>query len=158
MIRPMTIWLTLTLLLVSCTNGEVDRVSDSTNVDIDMSLIELSDELATAISSLDAARVTAGVRDDDHVVYVSDGQVIRGHEFYELLHQFYAGMERIDFHWEKREVNPIGNNAGVVTGWASILYVSQDGSSSTDKAIFSLVYGRTAESWEFVTAHKTTIQ
>ena len=46
--------------------------------DLDESLMSLSEYLAAAISFRDADRATRGVREDEHVVYVSDGTVIRG--------------------------------------------------------------------------------
>lgn len=145
-------------MLSSCTGGEDSRISGPADADLKMSLLALSDQLAAAISSRDPERAAGGARDDNHVVYVSDGEVIRGHEFRDLLREYYAGIKQIDFQWDSREVEPVGDSGGVVTGWASISSIDLEGSSSTYKAIFTLVYGRSAGSWELVTAHKTTVR
>ena len=158
MSRRITAWMTALLLLSSCTVGEDSRISGLADAELKMSLMALSDQLAAAISNRDAEGVARGVRDDNHVIYVSDGEVIRGHEFRDLLRQYYAGMKQIDFRWASREVEPVGDSGGVVTGWASISLIDQAGSSSTDKAMFTLVYGYSAGSWEWVTAHKTTVR
>jgi hypothetical protein len=92
------------------------------------------------------------------VAYVSDGHVIRGREYRDVLRRFYAGTKRIDFRWDKREVEPVGGNGGVVTGWATISLVDQMGANFTNKAMFTLVYDRSGGSWELVTAHKTTVR
>ncbi|MBE3133346.1 MAG: nuclear transport factor 2 family protein [Acidobacteria bacterium] len=120
-------------------------------------LMSLSEELAAAISARDADRATRGVREDEHVVYVSDGAVIRGREYREMLRQLYARMQQIDFRWERREVEPVGENAGVVIGWAAIALLDNGGVSSTNKALFTLVYRETGGSWELLSAHKTTV-
>lgn len=146
------------LLLSSCKGGGLDLTSGSGDAELQTSLLALSDQLAAAISRRDPEGVSRGVRDDDHVAYVSDGDVIRGHEYRDVLRRFYAGTKRIDFRWDRREVEPVGSSGGVVTGWASISVVDQVGASSSDKAMFTLVYDHSAGSWELVTAHKTTVR
>lgn len=126
--------------------------------EVDGPLISLSDQLAAAISNRDADGAARGVREDEHVVYVSDGHVIRGREYRDVLQRFYAGFQRIDFRWERREVEPIGPHGGVVTGWATLSLVDNVGAVSNDKALFTLVYSRAGHSWELLTAHKTTIR
>ena len=156
--RRIAAWLTVLLMLSSCKAGGLRRTSGSSDAELQASILALSDQLATAISRRDPEAAAHGVRDDDHVVYVSDGEVIRGREFRDVLRRFYAGMKRIDFRWDRREVKPVGDGGGVVTGWASISLVDQAGASSTDKAMFTLVYEYSAGSWEMVTAHKTTVR
>lgn len=128
---------------------------------VDAQLISLSDQLAAAISNRDADGAARGVREDEHVVYISDGHVIRGREYRDVLRRFYAGVRQIHFQWESREVEPIGRDGrmgGVVTGWAKISIIDSAGAVSNDKALFTLVYSRAANSWEFLAAHKTTIR
>jgi len=119
-------------------------------------LLALSDELAAAISRRDAEGAACGVRNNEHVAYVSDGLVIRGREYRDVLAGFYASVQGIDFRWEKREVRPIGHTAGVVTGWAVISITDVSGHAHTDKAVFTLVYEKTPLGWDLITAHKTT--
>ncbi len=151
-------WMALLLLLSSCTSDGCNRISGSTDAELKTSLLALSDQLAVAISSRDPEGATRGVREDNHVAYVSDGNVIRGHEYRAVLRNFYADMKQIDFRWDRREVELVGDSGGVVTGWASISLVDQEGSSTTDGAVFTLVYGHSAGAWELVTAHKTTVR
>ena len=154
----LTAWMATLLLLSSCTSDECGRVSGPTDAELEKSLLALSDQLATAISNRDPEGAARDVREDNHVAYVSDGHVIRGHEYRDVLRNFYAGMKQIDFQWNGREVELVGDSGGVVTGWASISLVDQEGSSTTDEAVFTLVYGHSAGTWELVTAHKTTVR
>lgn len=153
-----TAWLAVLLLLTACTDDRCIPNSRPTDAELKISLLALSDQLAAAISSRDPEGAARDVREDNHVAYVSDGYVIRGHEYRDVLKNFYAGMKQIDFQWDEREVELVGDSGGVVTGWASISLVDQEGSSTTDEAVFTLVYGHSAGTWELVTAHKTTVR
>lgn len=124
--------------------------------ELEPQLFALSDHLAESISRRDAEGAARGVREDEHVVYISDGVVIRGSEYRDVLGRFYSTMRGIDFQWQKREVVPINNAAGVVTGWATISLLDASGLVAMDQALFTLVYRRTGLEWELVTAHKTT--
>ncbi len=151
-------WIAALLLLSSCTSDGCSPISRLTDAELKTSLLALSDQLAAAISSRDPEDAARGVREDNHVAYVSDGNVIRGHEYRAVLRNFYAGMKKIDFQWDEREVALVGDSGGVVTGWASISLVDLEGSSTKDRAVFTLVYGHTEGTWELVTAHKTTVR
>lgn len=154
----LTAWLAVLLLLSACTDDRCNPNSRPTDAELKISLLALSDRLAAAISSRDPEGAARDVREDNHVAYVSDGHVIRGHEYRDVLRNFYAGMKQIDFQWDGREVELVGDSGGVVTGWASISLVDQEGSSTTDEAVFTLVYGHSAGTWELVTAHKSTVR
>ena len=154
----LTTWMAILLLLSSCTSDGCNQISGPTDAELKTSLLTLSDDLAAAISSRDPEGAARGVRQDSHVAYVSDGNIIRGHEYRDVLRNLYDSMSKIDFQWDMREVERVGDSGGVVTGWASISLVDQEGSSSTDTAIFTLVYGHSAGTWELVTAQKTTVR
>ena len=151
-------WIAALLLLSSCTSDGCSPISRSTDAELKTSLLALSDQLAAAISSRDPEDAARGVREDNHVAYISDGKVIRGHEYRAVLQNLYAGMKKIDFRWDEREVELVGDSGGVVTGWATISLVDLEGSSTEDGAVFTLVYGHSAGTWELVTAHKTTVR
>jgi len=116
----------------------------------------LAAELAQAISDRDAAGATRHVREDEHVVYVSDGAIIRGTEYRQTLERFYSGLKQLSFKWERGEVRVVSPRAGVFTGWANINAVDATGTATETRAIFTLLYAETGAGWELVTAHKTT--
>jgi uncharacterized protein (TIGR02246 family) len=145
-------------LFVVCAAAASVCASEPATATLDRALFALSDDLATAIARRDADAATRGVREDDHVAYVSDGAVIRGREMRDTLQRFYSGMQQIEFRWDKREVQALGKAGGVVTGWASILLVDNEDRRTAHTALFTLVYMRSRGGWELVTAHKTTVQ
>jgi len=122
------------------------------------SVESLADELAEAISNRDAAGASRHVREDGHVVYVSDGTVIRGTEYRAALARFYATLGQLKFEWERYEVRAIGSRVAVLTGWAKIHAVDHAGTATDTRAIFTLLFGQDGfGGWELVTAHKTTL-
>ena len=144
------------LLVASCGERSAPGIADSDA--LRATIQSLAGELAQAISQRDPAAAARHVREDDHVVYISDGTVIRGREYRQVLERFYAGLQQLDFKWDRWEVRAIGANAGVFTGWATIASVDKAGRAVEDRALFSLVYGQTLDGWELIAAHKTTIR
>lgn len=121
-------------------------------------LIRLSDELAVAISKRDADGATRGIIEDEQVVYVSDGKIIRGKDYRDVLRRFYADMPEVHFRWDSREVKPLASFGGIVIDVATVITVDRFGADSFDKAVFTLVYKNLGEAWELVLAHKTTLR
>lgn len=124
--------------------------------ELEPQLLALSDHLAQSISNREAKGAARDVCEDDHVIYISDGVVIRGREYRDVLARFYETMQRIDFRWDKREFVPINASAAVIIGWVTIVLVDTSGSAATHQALFTLVYRQTGHDWELLTAHKTT--
>jgi uncharacterized protein (TIGR02246 family) len=126
-------------------------------IDFETTIRSLAEELAQAISNRDVTGAARRIRTDHHVVYVSDGTVIRGTEYQQTLAQFYAGLKSLSFKWERAEVHAIGPKVAVFTGWASINSTDAAGIVTDARAIFTLVYVDSGAGWELVAAHKTTL-
>lgn len=120
-------------------------------------ILRMATELADAISLKDAQGAAKYIRQGDHVVYISDGMVIRGTEYRSVLEQFYASVQRIDFKWDLTEIRVIDGHTGVFTGRARITMTDAQGVTVTDHAIFTIIYARRDGGWELVSAHKTTV-
>ncbi len=72
-------WRALTTLVILFGTGIVPP--NTARQDVDATVKSLAEDLAHAISIRDAAGAARHVREDEHVVYVSDGTVIRGAQY-----------------------------------------------------------------------------
>jgi calcium/calmodulin dependent protein kinase II association protein len=130
-------------------------VADS--ISVRHSLLALSDTLAAAITRRDGTVAGRCAGPDSVVAYVTDGTVVHCGELSRRLSEFYVSLRGLDLHWEQREVRVLDENAGVITGWAAITVMDTAGATSRNRAIFTLVYARSAGQWQLVTAQKTTL-
>jgi len=65
----------------------------------------LANRLAESISRLDAEGAAEGVRRDSSVVYVTDGDVIRGVDYVSTLASFYSRLDSLQFEWTRKEIS-----------------------------------------------------
>ena len=159
-----SVWFAAFVLFAACTGTKYEQLATSTHVPTPVdsvfvrnSLLALTDTLADAITRRDGVVAGRCAGPDSTVAYVTDGSVVRCRDLSTLLVRVYASLRSLDLHWEKREARVLDANAGVVTGWAAIAVVDSSGAASRNRAIFTLVYSRSAGQWRLVTAQKTTL-
>ncbi len=58
---------------------------------------------------------------------------------------------------DKWEVTPVGHDAAVFTGWATMTEVSLAGETKTQHVIFTEVFAKTAAGWKRVIAQKSLV-
>jgi hypothetical protein len=148
--------LRLWLMIVAVTAGGVaiGRASKGAEPDASAMAVRLAQEMAASASRRDAASNGRLIPQDTRVVYVSNGNPITGKQYVETLGRYYASLKTLDFKWDKWEVVPIGANAAVFTGWASVGTVDLAGKSEAGRAIFTMVFARDATGWKRVIAQK----
>jgi hypothetical protein len=132
----------------------IGRVSKGAEPDAAAMAVQLAQQMAAAASHRDAASNGKLIPQNARVVYVSNGNPITGKQYVETLGRYYASLKTLDFKWDKWEVVPIGANAAVFTGWASVGTVDQAGKSEAGRAIFTMVFARDATGWKRVIAQK----
>ncbi|MGD2122967.1 MAG: nuclear transport factor 2 family protein [Gemmatimonadota bacterium] len=144
-------------LVTGCTGpdgGTQDREHDSDRVAVET----LADRLAESITRLDAEGAAEGVPRDSSVVYVSDGDVIRGVDYISTLASFYSGLDSLQFQWTRKEISFPTPRSAVMIGWASIRAKSKGEMWAEAPAIFTLVYRQNEEGrWQYVVAQKTSV-
>ena len=113
--------------------------------------------MAAAGSRLDVNTLVTFIPQTDRVVYVSDTNPITGNAYRKSIADSYAQMAKLDYHWDKWESTPIGENAVLFTGWATITTVPLKGETEKVHAIVTMVFVRDSTGWKRVIAHKTTI-
>lgn len=118
----------------------------------------IATELAAAVSHRDADAAARRVREDDRVVYVSDGLVIRGRDYRSTLRRFYSGMSRIEFRWDSTEVRVLDDRTAVFTGWARIALTDNTGREKVERAVTTMTCAQRDGWWEMVAGHKTTLR
>jgi len=148
--------LRLWLLIVAVTAGGVaiGRASKGAEPDASEMAVRLAQEMAAAASRRDAASNGRLIPQDTRVVYVSNGNPVTGKQYVETLGRYYASLKTLDFKWDKWEAVPIGANAAVFTGWASVGTVDLAGKREAGRAIFTMVFARDATGWKRVIAQK----
>jgi len=153
---PMRAHLRLWLLIVAVTAGGVaiGRASKGAEPDASAMAVRLAQEMAASASRLDAASNGRLIPQDTRVAYVSNGNPITGKQYVETLGRYYASLKTLAFKWNKWEVVPIGADAAVFTGWASVGTVDLAGKSEAGRAIFTMVFARDATGWKRVIAQK----
>ncbi len=144
------------LLIVAVAAGGVaiGRVSRAAEPDAAEMAVRLAQEMAAAASRRDAASNGKLIPQNGRVVYVSNGNPITGVQYVETLGRYYASLETLDFKWDKWEIVPLGADAAVFTGWASVRTVERAGKSEAGRAIFTMVFARDATGWKRVIAQK----
>jgi uncharacterized protein (TIGR02246 family) len=124
-----------------------------------VAVAELADRLAERISRLDAEGAAESVRRDTSVVYVSDGNVIRGVDYVSTLASFYSTLDSLQFEWARKEISFPTPRSAVMVGWASIRAKPKGETWADAPAIFTLVYRKNDEGrWEYVVSQKTSIR
>lgn len=120
--------------------------------------IRLANEMAAAASRLDVAALARFIPQTDAVVYVSNGNPIRGNEYRRVMGDFYGTLSKLEFKWEKVEAVPIAENAVAFTGWSDVHMVTLKGEAEAERAVFTMVFVRGDDGWKRVIAHKTVLK
>jgi ketosteroid isomerase-like protein len=143
------------LFAASCADAPVSEAP--AEADVAQIAVSLSHEMARNASNLDAQANARFIPDTEKVVYVSKGVPVTGKEYGAGLSEFYANQKSISWSWDKWEVTPIGQQAAVFTGWATIKAESKAGEQVTERAIFTQVFAKTASGWQRVIAQKALL-
>lgn len=145
-------------LATGCTSSEGGTQTRDAEADR-VAIESLANRLAESISRLDADGAAEGVRRDSSVVYVSDGNVIRGVDYVSTLESFYSTLDSLQFEWARKEISFPTPKSAVLIGWASIRAKPKEGMWVDAPAIFTAVYRLNDEGrWEYVVSQKTSVQ
>lgn len=117
---------------------------------------QLADDLAAAISSRDASRIANLFADDPYAKYISDGTVIPRDKLEKTLGEFYSGLERLDFTWNRKEVMVLSPDVATMTTWVVYTATPKGGQPTATRAVFTHVYARQDGNWRVVSSHKST--
>lgn len=121
-------------------------------------VVGLAQEMAQNASRLDARSNSRFIQDTTNVVYVSKGVPVTGKNYVRSLGEFYSKQKSISWTWDKWEVTPIGLDAAVFTGLATIKGEPKEGKSWTEHAIFTQVFQKTPSGWKRIIAHKSLLE
>ena len=146
------------VLAGGCTTSE----EEPTNRDPDqdrLAVESLANRLAENISRLDAEGAAEGVGRDSSVVYVTDGQIVRGVDYVQELESLYSNLDSLQFEWTRTEISFPSPRSAVLIAWASIRLMRKAGAWADDPAIFTIVYRLNDEDrWEYFTSQKTSLR
>ncbi len=133
----------------------------STSSSLERASPELAHRLATEISSaatrLDVDAIARLVPEHDQVVYVSNGNPVKGSEYRDVMSRFYRSLKRLEWTWERWEAVVISPDAVVFTGWASAVATPHEGSQLIERSIHTMLFVRQSEGWKRVISHKTNL-
>ncbi len=117
-----------------------------------------ADNLASAISRLDAEEVTNLFSKTDGTKYISDGAFIPRDGLGETFRDFYGALQEMNFIFEKKEVRVLNQEVAVLTGGAHYTAVTKEGQNIDERAIFTSVYKRANGTWSIFQSHKSLIK
>ncbi|HEY6033772.1 MAG TPA: hypothetical protein VIV58_05915 [Kofleriaceae bacterium] len=120
-------------------------------------VVGLAQDMAKNATEMHPERNAALIPDTDKVVYVSFGYPMTGREYLPTLRESYAKRRSLSHHWDRWEVTPLGHDAAVFTGWATMTEVSLDGETKTQHVIFTEVFEKTDAGWKRVIAQKSPL-
>lgn len=120
-------------------------------------VVALAQLMSINASAMHPERNAALIPDTDRVVYVSNGYPIRGRDYLRTLSETYATRKSQRLRWTKWEVTPIGKDAAVFTGWATMTEESHGGVKKTGRYIFTEVFAKTDAGWKRVIAQKSPL-
>jgi len=116
-----------------------------------------ADDIASAISRLDADEVTNLFSKIDGTKYISDGAYIPRDNLTETFRKFYGALREMEFGFEKKEVLVLDQDVAVLTGWAHYMAVTKESQKIDERALFTLVYIRANGKWSILQSHKSLI-
>ncbi len=142
--------------LTAC--GAQGEAGDQRDRAADLATVErITDRLAESISRLDAEGAALDFALDGSIAYISDGRVIRGVEYIDVLSSFYSSVDSLQFEWTEKEIWFPTPESAVFVGWASIRAKVGGEDWVDDPAIFtSLLSVDSSGDWRFNTTHKTS--
>ena len=139
------------------TQGAPAGGSATNDDDLVRTVVGLAQDMAKNASDMHPERNAALIPDTDKVVYVSFGSPITGKQYLPTLGASYAKRRQQSQHWDHWEVTPIGHDAAVFTGWATMTEASLTGETTTQHVIFTEVFAKTASGWKRVIAQKSLL-
>src|SRR5665647_1322914 len=129
-------------------------MADTDRAEIVNAVNAAADNLASAISRLDAEEVTNLFSKSDGTKYISDGAFIPRDDLRETFRGFYGALKEMDFTFEKKEVSVLSQDIAVLTSWAHYTAVTKEGQDIDERAIFTSVYKRANGTWSIFQSHK----
>ena len=132
-------------------------MADTDRAEIVKAVNAAADNLASAISRLDAEEVTNLFSKSDRTKYISDGAFIPRDDLRETFRGFYGALKEMDFTFEKKEVSVLSQDIAVLTSWAHYTAVTKEGQDIDERAIFTSVYKRANGTWSIFQSHKSFI-
>ena len=133
-------------------------MADTDRAEIVKAVNAAADNLASAISRLDAEEVTNLFSKSDGTKYISDGAFIPRDVLGETFRDFYGALQEMNFIFEKKEVRVLNLDVAVLTGWAHYTAVTKEGQNIDERAIFTSVYKRANGTWSIFQSHKSLIK
>jgi len=115
----------------------------------------LAENLASAISRLDAEMVTNLFGEVDGTLYISDGMIVPRNKLKETFESFYGDLQEMNFTFEKKSIRVLNPRAVSLTAWAHYSGVMKDGHKTDEHAIFTILYLRKGGKWSIFQAHKS---
>ena len=134
------------------------RSADHGDAELVRTVVGLAQEFARNATNMHPERNARMIPDTQKVVYVSNGYPIRGHDYVATLSKAYATRKSQLLRWDKWEVTPIGKDAAVFTGWATMSEETREGHRKTGKYIFTTVFAKTSAGWKRVIAQKAPLE
>ena len=114
-------------------------------------------QAADAAGTLDPVAALAGAPTDSSIIYVSDGNPIRGSEFVASLGQTNRNRDFLKIVVNHPEIRPLTSDIASATFWMTITSRTKAGSEATSYAIETAVFERKDGKWRPVLWHKTTL-
>jgi hypothetical protein len=145
------------VLLMFLTAADAPAAPGAGNDALVRTVVALAQEMARNASQMHPERNAHLIPDTDKVVYVSFGYPMTGKQYLPTLRQSYAKRKSLSHHWDKWEVTPIGPNAAVFTGWATMSEESLSGEKKTQHVIFTEVFAKTSQGWKRLIAQKSLL-
>ena len=145
----------LALAVQACVSSSQPAVA--TDAELERTVVGLAQLMAQNASDMHPERNAVLIPDTDKVVYVSFGYPMTGKEYLPTLRESYAKRKSLSHHWDKWQVTPIGPNAAVFTGWATMSETSLAGETKTQHVIFTEVFAKTRDGWKRVIAQKSLL-
>lgn len=146
------------LLCFSFACQDKAAMAESERAEIVKAIETAADNLASAISRLDAEEVTNLFSKTDGTKYISDGAFIPRDGLGETFRDFYGALQEMNFIFEKKEVRVLNLDVAVLTGWAYYTAVTKEGQNIDERAIFTSVYKRANGTWSIFQSHKSLIK
>ena len=118
-------------------------------------ILQMTDDLADAISDRDATRIQAMFAVGPYSKYISDGLVIPRDSLVLVLGSFYSGLSKLDFAWNRKEIELISLDVATVTSWTSYTATTLQDQQITEKAVFTHLFIRQKGNWCVLSSHKS---
>ncbi|MHB1193871.1 MAG: nuclear transport factor 2 family protein [Longimicrobiales bacterium] len=139
----------------ACGAPDQEAVNRAMQAAVEDTVLDLTDELARAISDRNAKRIAGMFAQSRYTKYVSDGVVIPLDSIETVLARFYGGLDSLSFSWYRKEAEVIGAEAVAVTSWTTYTAIPRGGAPITEAAVFTNLFIRTETGWKLLSSHKS---